>query len=811
MQKGGGMEERILIAIGGLLHDIGKLKYRAEKEIHKYTKIEDKDHFLYAHAGLSYQVINEVLDNLKIYDEKKRKFVVSSSFHHKPVTDHPEASDELFYIRAIFRLADWYASVERSKELDTEKKESFKRLKPIFEKINITNQHSKEEYIYKIAPISIKCKENEYPPIFPISKNQAKDYVKGNKEELYEHFYGSYKEAYNGFINAFKIDKSFNSLEHKLSYVYHVMYKYTWCIPASIYDRENYHSHYPDISLFDHSRVVAALATSLYTNENINILKHFKDQERTEYANKLRIVIFEGDISGIQRFIYDISNVKGVAKRLRGRSIFLSFLPELIGRSILKKLGYPWTNLLYAGGGKFQAVIGYENGIINKLNGISTHIDKSLAESFGGKLGFVIYSKEICISQLEDYPTVVKNLLNIGNETKKKKFLSVLINSDDILNKEIDGSVKLCPSCRWEFVKEEMENCSLCESFKELGDYAVKSKYLIFSPKLLKDIDTKGVYINNIGGIYLAKDIKDYREFGDLFILNRPEELEKGRLITGFRFMANVVPETEDSIKSFEEIAEEIKEGDKKLAFVLADVDNLGFIFMKGLGTKYTISRVATLSRSLDLFFSGYLNMLFQTKEFKGKIYTLYAGGDDLFIIAPWDTAFRVMINIRECFGDYVCHNPAFGLSCGIFLTGSNYPVRLAYEGVKNAEDKAKTNIGKDSICALGEVLKWNELYEVSTDAEYAIRSIASKELSRTNLYKIYLLLREYKAYDQLGDDKKYMFYPFFYYFLSRNIPKEHQEYFVNLFIDVKNNYKVKNSAIFAAKYILMKTRNIRC
>jgi len=104
-------------------------------------------------------------------------------------------------------------------------------------------------------------------------------------------------------------------------------------------------------------------------------------------------------------------------------------------------------------------------------------------------------------------------------------------------------------------------------------------------------------------------------------------EIEKGT--TGFRFLALTVPrkETEEKeIKTFEELSEEA-EGDQKIAFVMADVDNMGLIFMKGLGKKnYTISRVATLSRSLDLFFSGYLNRLFQ-EEFRDKVYTLYVRG----------------------------------------------------------------------------------------------------------------------------------------------------------------------------------------
>jgi uncharacterized LabA/DUF88 family protein len=90
------------------------------------------------------------------------------------------------------------------------------------------------------------------------------------------------------------------------------------------------------------------------------------------------------------------------------------------------------------------------------------------------------------------------------------------------------------------------------------------------------------------------------------------------------------------------------------------------------------------------------------------------------------------------------------------------------------------------------------------------IKKIQNKEIGRTNLYKIYLLLREYKELEKERSEKKYMFYPFFYYFLSRNIKEEHRADVQKLFIDVNNNYEVRERALFVAKYILMKTREVR-
>ena len=74
------------------------------------------------------------------------------------------------------------------------------------------------------------------------------------------------------------------------------------------------------------------------------------------------------------------------------------------------------------------------------------------------------------------------------------------------------------------------------------------------------------------------------------------------------------------------------------LGILKADVDNLGLIMGWGLkGDRFTLSRLATLSRQLDLFFSCFLPDLIASKSEFQNIYTVFAGGDDLFLIGPWN------------------------------------------------------------------------------------------------------------------------------------------------------------------------------
>ena len=72
----------------------------------------------------------------------------------------------------------------------------------------------------------------------------------------------------------------------------------------------------------------------------------------------------------------------------------------------------------------------------------------------------------------------------------------------------------------------------------------------------------------------------------------------------------------------------ERKEGIKRLGVVRADIDNLGATFISGIPESYnSISRTATLSRQLSLFFKYELNNLLENY----LITSIYSGGDDLF------------------------------------------------------------------------------------------------------------------------------------------------------------------------------------
>jgi len=121
-------------------------------------------------------------------------------------------------------------------------------------------------------------------------------------------------------------------------------------------------------------------------------------------------------------------------------------------------------------------------------------------------------------------------------------------------------------------------------------------------------------------------------------------------------------------------------------------VDNLGQLFMRGFQwadnkQMGSLSRVATLSRQLNLFFSGYLMELLRVEP---QVQIIYAGGDDLFMVGSWHTLPEVAHKIEQDFKRFAAHNSDFTISGGITLVRGKYPIARAAEMAGEAEASAK-------------------------------------------------------------------------------------------------------------------------
>ncbi len=170
----------------------------------------------------------------------------------------------------------------------------------------------------------------------------------------------------------------------------------------------------------------------------------------------------------------------------------------------------------------------------------------------------------------------------------------------------------------------------------------------------------------------------------------------------------------------------------------------------------------------------------------------------------------QALLKIKKDFSEYTCQNETFDISSGVFTGRHDYPMRFAGELAGKAEDKAKEKKreeGRAFVCILDEVLDWKALEKAIEKGERIVSLIERKEIGRTLFYKLYFLLRQYKKAEEEKSELKYRFYPMFYYYLYRNVKEEYRREVIDYLIEVDKDYKVREDALFRAKYVLMKTR----
>jgi CRISPR-associated protein Csm1 len=746
------------VVLAGLLHDIGKFYQRGLEK--------GKGDHQYLGEECFNQYIAEKLSILLSQDEIGTIRSAINNHHG--------------YERFVTPSDCISAGMERI-ALDNDEcgEPSKERLLSVFERLSLINNTKKtNEYAYYLKPLSLT--RNDLFP-FEFSEKNLKD---------------EYKQLWDSFVNEVK-DIPASSIYSYLNTIYSLLQKYTWCVPSATYKDE------PDISLFDHAKTTAAIAGCLYHCE-------IRDES---YDNKFLIV--GGDISGIQNFIYRITKaqgVKGISKMLRGRSFYLLLLQDVIAKHIIEQVGLFNTNILYSGGGRFELLLPKTEETKGKLNNVRVNINKWLFNRYGGELGLVLESVEANQNTLKGYGNLLLKLNDNLAIAKKKKFLSSFTDFAFWIEETPDrGVIKVCKACGISTVTND-EPCKICNLHKEIGGRLPDTSYLIFANKDLENIDGLPVPFGEFGTVYLLENDNPITEnllkSEKILAIEKINNLEN--LQTGFRFIGNTAPVANTDFSIGDDLTDEDKQvekgnvlsfeiiadasiGDKRLGILKMDVDHLGLIFTLGLEEEQnpkrkSISRIAALSRSMDMFFGGYLNKICDNIyedwknnkdnnwEFKNKVsqifYIVYSGGDDLLIIGPWSEMPKLALKIHDEFKAYTCHNPDINISAGIFLCKPKYPISLAAKAAGEQLDTSKDN-GRKRMTLFSDTVEWKvngeicikELLDFGEDLYRYVNSDGSrKKLPRGFVHG---LLRKYKQYNG-GQDPNFI--PAIIYQLARNV-----------------------------------------
>jgi CRISPR-associated protein Csm1 len=515
--------------------------------------------------------------------------------------------------------------------------------------------------------------------------------------------------ALNGFG---KTQKLFG--DSFLEALVHLYYKYFWSVPAQT-PRAGYE---PDVSIFDHSRMTSALAISFFddisrgvwTERDLEISTSrirackFEPPEGDEYLSEELFLFVGGDLSGIKDFVYNIPT-KGAAKSLKGRSLYLELLTETIAKRILREFDLPSTNLIYSGGGNFYCLvpIAYKEELLK----LRKEIAQILFNVHNGSIYCAISWIPLAIRDFFS-GRIADKWAGIGEKSgklKRRKFSEMGLEENfERIFGPLEPAVEnadICPVCRQSKRLKEIEEgikiCSFCDSFKGLAENLKKANY--YCEKFSANAPQKPLDANNYKDVFksLGVDIDFSASPKSGFLnyrLNSPQGWKANPQIVGFKFLPQGIPLENGAIRMFDEIAKE-SSGLKALGLLQMDVDNLGRIFREGLPKKQrTLSRIATLSRLLSLFFSGYINLLWEN-GYSDTVYIIFAGGDDSLIYGAWDKLYQFMKSMRADFASFVSNNPRVTLSGSFSICPPKFPVVKAISISEDGVDAAKARVVK--------------------------------------------------------------------------------------------------------------------
>ncbi len=734
----------ISIVKGALLHDIGKAIQRSSY-----------DPTLKRHTEWGFDWLKDNLDD---------NVAANAAITHHYTNDFVFKTNK----GLIWYQADNLASSER-KGVEKEKLEEGRW----YSKIAITSPFSR---------IRNPNNHNDKAPLtfFPLRR------LDNGIAEALENEPSIKTEDYKNLWEEFKRDFYTEEVQkpHSIDFLLMLYEKHFSRVPSitmRIYDglkKEEIKEKHPDISLYDHSKLTAAIAGCMYHYyketypEKWNSNDLLKDEILNVPQNVNPYLLLGGDISGVQRFIYTITS-KGALKSLKGRSFFLELLAEHFVSELIKCLNLSRCNVIFSGGGHFYILSYNTPSAKEAIRVLKTRYDEYLFYEFKGQLQLHLETIEFHPDEFKDASRIWSGLSERFESSKKRKWQDRL---NDVLKIETQHEDCLTDSCNicfredlpLSYLQEEEEILKVCEPCKaqfNLGQELLRISKRDY-PVLYKLTNMpEGDYIKIEDFYYQLKTGWDKDLHKDAITVYRINDFTAKHyshpnsvyLPLGL-YQHEKLEELTDASTTF---------GIKRIAVLRMDVDNLGKIFSQAVPEEdRTFSRMASISRGLNNFFKYHLNDIVEGREIKdpidvatrgikenGRMLSIvYSGGDDLFIIGNWLDVTEASFDIARYFRKYT-GNPFMTISGGIAANYEKYPVYQYARDAEEAEGMAKRDF-KDAITLFNKMtFKWTTAEKVIERVKFFCKflkpngnslSIDEDKLPKTFFYRLLALSRRF-------------------------------------------------------------------
>ena len=721
-------DRQIKLVIGSLLHDIGKVVNRSG---------DGRQHSI---SG--YDFLKEV------HSDFERDILDCVKYHH--AANIRNAAIDRNSLAYITYFADNVAAAIDRRESD-EAEDGFDRKVPLASVFNILNGNHGNSH-YRRIMMDVKEQIN-YPTTEPCQMdesfyNQVIDRIKNNLRGI------EFNEEY--------INSLLSILEATLSY-----------IPSSTSKRE-----LADISLYDHVKMTAAVAECCYQYMQEHDITDYgeylyKDDGKSLWSQSM-FLLYSMDISGIQSFIYTIGS-KGALRGLRARSFYLELIMEHIIDELLNKLGLSRSCLIYTGGGHCYMLLPNTESVKETISNERQLVNQWFMKYFDTALYIADGYAECSAGNLKNEPQgsysgLFRTASRRISEKKSHRYTAAEIIE---LNHRHREEKKECKVCHRAARLNDEERCPICAALEKLsGDILYQDYFIIMSDKDSEQDD----FLPLPGGKCLragnSEKLRRLMESDGYVRSYTVNELYTGKHVTTKLWIGRYT--TGDT---FAELAKK-SEGIERIAVLRADVDNLGNTFVNGFkdtgeGRYETLSRTATLSRQLSIFFKLHLNTVLANGESgvlsqggARDMCIIYSGGDDIFFVGAWNDVIDSFIDVRNALEKFT--EGTLTISGGIGIYSPSFPINRMASEVAELEDYSKALEGKTAVTLFEKNgrYNWNVFADCVLNEKY---SVIKKYMTQTEnggkafLYHILELLR--------GQEDKFNRARFVYY-LSRMEPE---------------------------------------
>jgi CRISPR-associated protein Csm1 len=843
-------EERTLI-LGALFHDIGKFVQRCTDKStrHPVKGVDLVNDFSNAFI--------KILGSENNYETFKEIILT----HHEPLNDYAK----------VCKIADHISASER---VDKEENEeggidwSNNFLCSLFSKIKLNSDEEPQLRYFRHQQLT---KEN-YNALIP-------EYDQ-NDDKAYQHKYGvedleEFKTQLRIILNFYKDDSDFNTLINLLLILFE---KWLWYVPDFTGSSKT------DISLFNHLKDVAGLTYAIWrtkkenpNDETLNLVigdipgiqPYIFDVIHKKPAKILRgrsIFVQVLARNFASKFLEKFNLTECNLIMLAGGKFYIiapnhSTFKDDYKSAIAEIEDYLYQNFRY----ELGFIAGYENfrwpdlmakkiifgEIIDKATeNLNSNKTKQFINKFfnqDGKLNISSFIlEEIYIEPVEGDSNNIKCKVT-DKPIRSGRAKEIQDGDEKIL---VDKQVKI----EYE-IGDEITDSNLFLVIDDENKLSIEKVFTIKS--IPKNLNKNKLLINPV----LDEIIKE-------------ENVNKGFLRnTLFLEVANYCSKYFDEsenrtvVMPFDKMVEQ-NDGAKYLTLIKGDIDNLGLIMAYSLVRDKeqikdeeeekdltAISRTTTLSNHLKYFFSFFLNGFLRDWEKKkqkeleenerskkpnlsdedmkkikneNRVYTIFAGGDDLMIICPHSSSLNLLSEFDNVFNEFTVHNPEIHISYSLTNFKHHTPIRIVAEIAEENQKESKKKFTNINVLSDDEKEQLNlfEKYRAilkQHDCFYHTKEKAGTRLfdttvknSRHNdlidetkklvdwvldnknpvsmgtIRNLFQTAEIIKAYEEEKDTRKLIWHPMLTYYLNRNIKGKGKPEVEEFFERVLSIYKDK-------------------